>query len=231
MDVAAAAVHAGAAEGVVIVADEQTAGRGRRGRTWSSPAGAGLYVSFVFRPRHDDATGVHVLSLMTLAAGVALHEAIARATGLQAELKWPNDVMVGRRKLAGVLAEGLAIGTAEQAVVLGLGINVRRSSHPPAIAERATSLENELGRRIDREPLLDEVLRSIPAWYGRLRSHDAGDILRAWRAVSPSAVGATVEWNEGRARGVTAGIDTAGALLVQAGDRIERIISGELRWL
>src|SRR5687767_3053092 len=89
MDLAAEAVHAGAAEGVVIVADEQTAGRGRRGRTWSSPAGAGLYVSFVFRPRHDDSTSAHVLSLMTLAAGVALHEAIARASGLQAELKWP----------------------------------------------------------------------------------------------------------------------------------------------
>ncbi len=112
MDLAAEAVQAGAAEGLVIVADEQTAGRGRRGRSWSSPAGAGLYLSFVLRPTLDADAGVRLLALVTLAAGVAVRESIINASGLVPELKWPNDLVVDRRKLAGILAEGFAIGTA-----------------------------------------------------------------------------------------------------------------------
>src|SRR5688500_4222387 len=123
MDVALAAVDEGAAEGLVIVADEQTAGRGRRGRPWSSPAGAGLYMSFVFRPPVE-ALSAPLLAILTLAAGVAVRCAIIGATGLTPELKWPNDVVVGRRKLAGILAEGVGIGTAAQTVILGVGINV-----------------------------------------------------------------------------------------------------------
>ena len=124
MDVAAATIAAGAAEGVVVVADEQTSGRGRRGREWQSPPGAGLYLSIVFRPSRD-AAGARVASLLTLAAGVAVRSGIGRATGLWADLKWPNDLLVGERKLAGILAEGHGIGTDAQAIVVGVGVNVR----------------------------------------------------------------------------------------------------------
>lgn len=231
MDVATEAIERGAPEGLVICADEQTAGRGRRGRTWSSPAGGGLYLSFVFRPPHPPAADANILPLITLAGGLAVHDAIQRATGLPTELKWPNDVMVGGRKLAGILAEGFAIGTPDQAIVLGVGINVLRSFYPSDLADRATSVESELGYAVDRMALLEEVLVAVPSRYGQLRGGGASGVLRAWRTAAPRAQGAEVEWADGRRRGVTAGVDDRGALLVAIGDRIERIIAGEVRWL
>lgn len=230
MDLAAEAVQAGA-EGLVICADEQTAGRGRRGREWTSPAGAGLYLSLVLRPAHDPVGDTRVVALVTLAAGVAVHEAISTATGLVPELKWPNDVVVGRRKIAGILAEGSSIGTPEQAIVLGVGVNVLKSSYPPDIEARATSIETELGRAIDRAVLLEELLVALAACYDRLRGGDADGILRAWRAVAPSAQGARVLWVDRDRQGITAGVDESGALLVDFRGRIERMVSGELVWL
>ncbi len=241
MDLAGEAADAGAPEGLVIVADEQTAGRGRRGRSWSSPAGAGLYLSFLFRPPAD-AMSNRLLSLVTLAAGVAVQVAIARACGLRAELKWPNDVMVGRRKLAGVLTEGLAIGTPAQGVVVGVGVNILSAAHPWDIAQRVTSIEAELGRLVARRLILEEILVAVPSAYDRLRRGEADDILRQWREAAPSAHGATVEWKAGAGRstegtedtgrcGTTAGIADDGALLIRTAAGVERVISGELRWL
>lgn len=223
MDAAAGLAHDGAAHGVVVVADEQTAGRGRRGTQWSSPVGAGLYLSFIARP-----SAASPASLITLAAGVGVRDGILGATGLGAELKWPNDVIVGKRKLAGILAEGLAIGTPQQAVIIGVGINVQPAAYPPDVAARATSLEGELGRAVDANAVLDAVLKCL---WDRLAllEQSPGDILRAWRGASPNAIGTRVEW-DGR-HGVTAGIDDSGALLVKSADRLERIIAGELRWM
>ena len=223
MDAAAALAHDGAAHGVVVVAEEQTAGRGRRGTQWSSPTGAGLYFSFIAKPRLASTT-----SLITLAAGVGVRDGIAAATGLAADLKWPNDLIVGKRKLAGILAEGLGIGTPDQSVIVGVGINVQDAAYPPDVAIRATSLESELGRRIDGGEVLEHVLKGL---WDRLAAleQSPSDILQAWRAASPNAAGTRVEW-DGR-HGVTAGIDESGALLVRTADRIERIIAGELRWM
>ncbi len=232
MDVAEQAALAGAPEGVVIVADEQTHGRGRRGRAWSSPPGAGLYLTFVLRPPLDGPAGA-TLSLITLAAGVAARDAIALASGFRAELKWPNDVMAGTRKLAGILAEGLNVGRVDQTVLIGLGVNILSITHPGEVAARATSLESELGARVDRARVLEELLVALPQTYDDLRRGNAGDILRAWRLASPSAEGATVRWRsaQGPLQGTTAGIDGAGALLVNTGGRLERIVGGELDWV
>ena len=104
MDAAVSAAESGLPAGHIVLADEQTAGRGRRGRTWCSPPGAGLYFSYVTRPTRD-------IELLTIAAGVGVVEGVARATGVHAHLKWPNDLLVGHRKLAGVLAEGAHLGT------------------------------------------------------------------------------------------------------------------------
>ena len=168
-----------------------------------------------------------LLSLLTLAAGVAVREGIATATGLAADLKWPNDVIIGRRKLAGILAEGIAIGSRDQAVIIGVGVNVQQASYPPDVAARATSLEGELGRTVDRGPLLSHILIAL---WDRLAmlEQGPGDILQAWRAASPNAVGTRVEW-EGK-HGTTAGIDDSGALLVRTTAGVERIIAGELHW-
>ena len=222
MDEAAALAAAGAAHGVVVAARHQTAGRGRRGATWQSPPDAGLYFSLIARPSE-----IAPVALMSLAAGVAVRDGIAATTGLQAELKWPNDVLVGRRKLAGILAEGHAIGTPGQAVVIGVGANLRPAAYSADVTARATSIEGELGRSIDRDAvfaaIVDGLLRCLA-----LLEHDAGDILQAWRAASPTAVGTRVE-RDGR-RGVTAGIDHSGALLITTATGVERIIAGELTW-
>lgn len=219
MDAASKLALEGAADGVVIVADEQTAGRGRRGTTWQSPAGAGLYFSLIARAANV---------IPTLAAGVGVREGIQRATGLAADLKWPNDLLVGGRKLAGILAEGVAIGSPQQAVIIGVGVNIQPAAYPPDVAARATSLEGELGRPIDRELLLSEILASLRRRVADVE-HGPGGILQAWRAMSPTAEGTRVEW-DGK-HGITAGIDDTGALLVNTTAGTERIIAGELRWM
>jgi BirA family transcriptional regulator, biotin operon repressor / biotin---[acetyl-CoA-carboxylase] ligase len=223
MDAALALANDGAGHGVVVVADEQTQGRGRRGTTWASPTGAGLYFSFVAKPGTSQS-----LSLITLAAGVAVRDGIASATGLAADLKWPNDLVVGKRKLAGILAEGLAVGTPDPAIIIGVGVNAHPAAYPSDVRARATSIEDELGRPVDRGVLLSAILISLWDWLARLRQ-SPGDILQAWRAASPNAIGTRVEW-EGR-HGVTAGIDDDGALRVKTHVGIERVIAGELQWM
>ena len=223
MDAAAALANDGAAHGVVVVADEQTQGRGRRGTTWASPARAGLYFSFVARPADSQA-----LSLITLAAGVAVHDGIKAATGLVADLKWPNDLLVGKRKLAGILAEGLAVGTLDQAIIIGVGVNAQAAAYPPDVRARATSIEGEVGRQADRGVLLSAILVALWDSLARL-GQSPGDILQAWRAASPHAIGTRVEWQT--RNGVTAGIDDDGALLVKTTSGIERVIAGELQWM
>ena len=226
MDAAAALAHEGAPHGVVVAAEQQTAGRGRRGTTWESPAGAGLYFSLIMRP-HIPSPKSQALSLVTLAAGVGVRDGVAAATGLAPDLKWPNDLLVNRRKLAGILAEGLAIGTPQQAVIIGVGLNVQPAAYPPEVSRRATSLEGELGRPVDRDALLSAVLAGLQDRLARLEQ-SPGDILQAWRAASPSANGTRVEWDD--RNGVTAGIADDGALLIRTSAGTERVIAGELHW-
>lgn len=215
-----------AREGLLVIADEQTAGRGRRGRVWSSPPGAGLYFSVLLRPP------TAAIGLLTLTAGVGVTDGIAASTGLQTHLKWPNDVLVERRKLAGILAEGVAVGAPGQAVVLGIGLNVSAAAYAPDVGERATSLETELGRVVDRGEVLTHVLVATAHWYRALVEARYDEVLQAWRSVAPSAVGATVEWStpQGAKTGVTAGIDETGALLVRTTRGIDRLIAGEVTW-
>ena len=220
------------AEGLVVTADEQTAGRGRRGHTWFSPPGSGLYVSVVLTPGRS-IDPARATTLLTLAAGVALAEGIEQAAGLRVDLKWPNDLQVSRRKLGGILAESAGTGGAADAVVVGYGLNVLATAFPPELGDRATSLESELGRAIDRDQLLAETLAALSRRYEDLLAGRFDAILDAWRRLAPAASGARVTWttNAGAASGVTAGIDERGGLLVRIGDRVERIVSGEVAWL
>jgi BirA family biotin operon repressor/biotin-[acetyl-CoA-carboxylase] ligase len=221
------------AEGLVVVADAQTSGRGRRGHTWFSPPGSGLYVSVVLAPATATRDPAKATTLLTLAAGVALAEGIERAAGLRIDLKWPNDLQVSRRKLGGILAESSGAGERSDTVVVGYGINVRSTALPPELRDTATSLESELGRAIDRSDLLAETLAALSRRYEDLLAGRFDAILDAWRRLAPAAAGARVTWttNAGTAAGVTAGIDDLGALLVRVDDRLERIVSGEVVWL
>jgi BirA family biotin operon repressor/biotin-[acetyl-CoA-carboxylase] ligase len=231
-DVAQLLAEHGAPEGATVVASAQTAGRGRFGRTWFSPPGAGLYVSVVCR-------NPVAAPLLTLAGGVAVADGIRAATSLPVEIKWPNDIVVadraaGRpRKLAGILAEGSTSADGLQYVILGFGINLRPAAYPPDLADRASSVETELGRAADSGLVLAETLSVLAASFERLRFGDAHPVLDRWRALAPSSRGSRVEWEaSGVTRaGTSEGIADDGALLVRVGDCVERIISGELRWL
>ena len=225
-DVAASLAERGAGEGTAVVASAQSAGRGRFGRAWASPPGAGLYLSVIIRD-------ARLAPLLTIAGGVAVADGITRATGLPVQLKWPNDIVrPGPRKLAGILAEGSTGGAGLQHVVLGVGINLRPSPLPPAIASRATSIEAELGRPADDGAVLGEVLAAFAEACGDLRDGRGARVVERWRSLAPSATGSAVEWDSpaGPVRGTTAGVDADGALLVRTPAGVERVISGELRW-
>lgn len=225
-DIAVRLADLGAEEGTVVVADAQTAGRGRMGRVWFSPPGAGLYVSIVLRLAPD--------ALLTLASGVGLAEGVQASTGLPADLKWPNDLMVGKRKLAGILAEAAAQGAALQYIVLGFGVNLRPAAYPPELADRATSIEAEINRPADRALVLAEVLAALAARYADLQGGRFDVILSAWRQRALSSLsGALVEWDAGNGvvRGRAEDIDASGALLVRVAGRIERVTAGEVTWV
>ena len=226
-DLAARLAEQGTAEGCVVVAEAQSAGRGRHGRAWSSPAGAGIYASVVLRPRSD------VVPLVTIAAGVAIAEGIQATTGLDATLKWPNDLFVGTRKLAGLLAEAGSSPAGVHYVVLGIGINVLPAAFPPDVASRATSLEGELGRSIDRDLVLNACLDHFAIRYEDLHHGRILSVLDAWRARAAPMLRRQVEWKAGdtRACGIAESIDDTGALLIRTEDGIVRVISGEVRWI
>jgi BirA family biotin operon repressor/biotin-[acetyl-CoA-carboxylase] ligase len=231
-DVAARLAEAGAAEGTTIVAETQTAGRGRHGRSWFSPRGAGLYVSVILRPGAEIVKEASPVSLLTLASGVVIAEAVRAATGLPARIKWPNDVLVGGRKLAGILAESALHGGALQFVVVGFGVNLRQAAYPPEIASRVTSIEAETTRPPDRALILAEIVAMMGERYADLRAGRFDAILGAWRELA-SLSGAPVEWDSpsGIVRGRAEDIDRHGALLVRVGGKLERIVAGEVRWV
>jgi BirA family transcriptional regulator, biotin operon repressor / biotin---[acetyl-CoA-carboxylase] ligase len=238
-DIAARLADLGAQEGTTVVAEGQTAGRGRQGRSWFSPPGAGLYVSIVLRPGIVDAgvaggpSGASVLSLLTLASGVAAAEGVRTSTGLPVEIKWPNDLVIGRRKLAGILAEAPANDPALQYVVLGIGINLRPAAYPPELADVATSIAAETDRPVDRALVLAETLAALALRYGDLRERRFDAILTAWRTLSPLVRSSLVEWDApgGVMRGRTQDIDENGALVVRVGRRVQRLNAGEVRWI
>jgi BirA family biotin operon repressor/biotin-[acetyl-CoA-carboxylase] ligase len=228
---AAALAEAGAPEGCVVLADQQTAGRGRLGRSWSSPAGTGIYASVLFRP------AAQVARMLTIAAGVAVAEAIENVAGIVPVLKWPNDVYLGGgpqsgRKVAGILAEAGVSGGATW-VVVGFGVNVLPGSLPHELSARATSLEAELGRPVDRGELFAACLMRLAERYGDLTAGRRGDVLDAWRQHGAATFGRPVEWDDdgGVKTGVVRDIGDEGGLIVDTGSGAARVVSGEVRWI
>ena len=230
-DEASRLAEAGAPHGTTVVASAQTAGRGRLGRTWFSPPNAGLYASIVIR----EARGA---PLLTLASGVAIAEGIRSATGLPAEIKWPNDVVIDvglgkRRKLAGILTEASTSAEGLQFAVVGFGINLLPAAYPVEIAERATSIMAELGKLVDPALLLVDCLAALAKRTSECAAGEHRSVLDRWLELSPSARGARVECEGVRERviGTTSGIAEDGALLVQTSRGVEPVRSGQVRWL
>jgi len=230
-DLALTAVGRGAPHGTVILADAQRAGRGRHGRTWFSPPGAGLYLSIVLRA----SAWAGALSLVTLAAGVGAARGLAAATGLTPELKWPNDVVIGRpwRKVAGILAESASSGSRIDAVVVGIGVNLRKSAFPPELADRATAIEMETDRPVDPHACLVEILAAIAAVTAQLGRGDRDGVVEAWRKYGRAGLGgAAVRWRDERGdrHGIARDVDGTGALVVDADGQRERVVAGEVHW-
>jgi len=208
----------GAPDGLVAVADHQRAGRGRLGRTWEAAPGSALLVSVLVRP----ALAPDRLGLLTMAAGLALSDAVTRAAGLTAGLKWPNDLVVHDRKLAGLLAEADLRGGEVRAVVVGAGCNLATGAFPPELAGVATSVEAETGRRPDRDAVLDAFL---DAFAGRL--DDLDGVVAAARERS-ATLGRTVRVELGPGsvlRGTATDLTDSGALVVRDGAGVDHPVS------
>lgn len=182
-DDAKAAAHRGIASGAAFVADTQTAGRGRLGRTWHSPAGENLYVSFVLRPDRPDRT----VPFVTLAAGLATADAIAPLIDCAVQLKWPNDVLVSNRKIAGVLCES-AVSPERTFVVVGIGLNVRTTAFPPDLAPTSTSLALAGAKMLDRSTVLVSLAAALSNRMDLLARGESERILRDFsaRALAPN---------------------------------------------
>ena len=151
----------GAPEGTLVVAEKQTAGRGRRGKVWESPLGTGIWMSLVLRPQIMPAEA----SVLTLLCGLATAEAIEAETGLSAGIKWPNDILINGKKAVGILTEMDCEMSEVHFVIPGIGINVNTASFPPEIAEIATSLYLECGKTVSRRRLVHKVLERLEEHY------------------------------------------------------------------
>ena len=216
----------GAAEGLSIVADEQTAGRGRLQRAWSSPKGAGLYFSVLLRPTIPPSDW----PLITFMAALAVGDALDEAAGVPTDIKWPNDLLSGERKICGILAEAIET-PAGRAVVVGIGINLTGEAFPKELKAVATSVGGVTGRQPERETILAALLRALSRWYSLLNEPRGGEkIVAAWSSRSSYATGRLVQVSNGDEvwQGTTCGVEHDGALrlntssgemkLVRAGD-------------
>ncbi|HEX6287875.1 MAG TPA: biotin--[acetyl-CoA-carboxylase] ligase [Herpetosiphonaceae bacterium] len=204
----------GAAEGLVFVTDEQVAGRGRRGRSWTAPAGSSLLVSALFQPSWLPASSAF---FMTILAAVAAAEAIEAVTALTVDLKWPNDLQIGGQKLGGILVETEMSDTQLHWTVIGCGINVNWSPRAiPELADIATSISAELGRTIDRRALLHALLTRLDARYHLLRQGARSALFDAWRG-RLGTLGQTVrvETPNGPFLGVAEDVTLDGALILR----------------
>jgi len=223
-DNALAAARAGAPHGSLFVADEQTAGRGRRGNTWLAAPGENLLFSVLVRPKLE----LSQASALTLAVGLALRDAIGPLLNEPAHIKWPNDLYVNGKKLAGILVESQLQGDRLQAVVVGIGLNVATRDFPPEIAARATSLALLGKGHVEREPLLQEVLNALARRLNAYQSSGVAGIcdeLNAADALRGQRI--RVDSHEG----VGHGIDEQGRLLLQDdARRVHAIIAGTVEF-
>jgi BirA family transcriptional regulator, biotin operon repressor / biotin---[acetyl-CoA-carboxylase] ligase len=200
----------GCAPGTLVLAEEQTAGQGRLGRMWHSEREAGLYVSTVLR--------LEPQPVVTLALGLAVVEAVTVVSGLECDLRWPNDVLVGGRKCVGILVQKEG-----EELIAGIGINVNHAAFPPEIAGTATSLRIASGRPQSRERILVKLAHAIDEYAEILATKGPGPVVQRFTQVSSYACGKRVVV-DGRVSGTTIGLDAAGFLRLRKDDGTEEVI-------
>lgn len=220
--------RAGAAEGSVVVAEHQSAGRGRLGRPWNAASGQNLMFSLILRPSLPPES----LGLLTMLAGVALVDTLRHYTSpLLPQIKWPNDILLEGRKCCGMLLESSLSGSQVEAVVLGIGLNVNQDLFPPPLNMTATSVLLATGRPAPRPALLADLLRHLEQHYQQLQQDEGAAIRRAYRThlagrghLTTFRLAASGE----RLHGVLEDIDDAGALRLRTSDGLRTLHAGEV---
>jgi BirA family biotin operon repressor/biotin-[acetyl-CoA-carboxylase] ligase len=224
-DIARQLAQRGEQEGLAVTARAQTAGRGRKGREWSSPAGEGLYLSIVLRPRIE----ATVASLLPLAAACAVSETLRFDFNIDADIKWPNDLLARGKKICGILIESAIEGQTIQYAILGIGVNVRQRDFPAELAESATSILIESGVDKTTDEVMAALLPRLDLWYRKSLSRPQAVVAR-WEELSSYARGreVTIISNEGEIEGTTRGLTQRGSLMVEIDGRMREFFSGEV---
>jgi BirA family biotin operon repressor/biotin-[acetyl-CoA-carboxylase] ligase len=212
----------GAAEGTVVIAEEQTAGRGRLGRDWLSPRG-NIALSLILYPSVEQLTALNML------VSLAVAHSIEKVTGLKTEVKWPNDVLIGGRKVCGILVENAIRGKEVEWAVVGIGLNINLplTSFPGAAIE-ATSLSQEAGRGVSREEVLKTLLEELEGLYSAWQSGEL--IYEEWRnRLSTIGKEVRVRWGDGVVEGYAESVDDKGQLILRCRDgSVVEIPAGEV---
>jgi BirA family biotin operon repressor/biotin-[acetyl-CoA-carboxylase] ligase len=214
-----------AEEGTLVVAEKQTAGKGRLGRTWLANPYENLTFSIILRP----ALPPEALNLLPLYAALAVAEAIEHETGLSVECKWPNDLLIGGKKSAGILLEGSLKEDGLDFVVIGVGVNVNQTKFPDDISARATSLKMQTGREIDRVRLLREILKMLEIHYAEIMKKGFHTLLPLWldrttmlnKEISVTQNGTVVS-------GIVRGLSPEGALILDEGGKETTLFAGDV---
>lgn len=217
----------GAPHGTLVTADFQSGGKGRRGRTWVTAPGTTIAMSMVLRPQIRPEKA----SMLTLVVGMAAADAVRQVTGLDAQIKWPNDLVLSKKKLSGTLTELSAEMEGVRYVIVGTGINANIAEFPPELRETATSLQIELGRPTDRGALICACMKAFEKYYGRFIQTQDMSLLREEYQAMLANMDCRVRVLEpgGGYEGTARGIDCAGQLLVERDDgSMEAVYAGEV---
>jgi BirA family biotin operon repressor/biotin-[acetyl-CoA-carboxylase] ligase len=219
-------VHEGTKEGTVVVADIQLTGRGRKDRTWSSPSG-GLWFSIVLYPQLPPEKGM----IVTMTASVAVAQAIKEITGLNPNIKWPNDILLDKKKVCGVLTEIEAEMDRINYSIIGIGINVNNEIEED-LKDIAISLKSIVGYQISRVKLLQSILKFLDENYEKLASKDNKIILETWLSFS-NIIGREIQVNDEKEKisGIVIDVDESGCLILNTDKGQDRIVSGDITFL
>jgi len=214
----------GAPEGTLVLAEEQTAGRGRLGRRWLAPSGTSLLLSLVLRPQLPAAKAPQ----LTIISALAVRSAIGETVGLPAQLKWPNDILIHGRKVGGILIESSSLGAGLRYVIVGIGVNVNMPPQALPAHFHATSIGHELGRVVPRLALLQALLQQFEARYRDLSS--GASPLSEWsEALVTLGQWVCISTPQGERRGLAVAVDEDGALLLRDEDgEIRRVLAGDV---
>ena len=224
-DVAKELLREGASEGTVVLAETQTKGRGRLGRNWVSPPGVGILASLILHPRFPNLTLQSGLTAISLTCSVAIADAIRRVTGLRSFVKWPNDVLLHQKKVAGILVEMVG-----ESIVVGIGVNVNHEQFPEFLRDSATSLMIESGKEVSRIALIRESLHQLESYYILLKEKGFAPVIKKMRDIS-AVLGKQVvaSFNGKEFAGQAVDVDMDGALLIRLDSGFQvRVVAGEV---